>query len=98
MASIVKPLQQTGPADARYLSEPFGGAEGMEMLIRITGRAEVTLDDGSPVTARATIRELDGAESDDTCANYLDSDLADLGITGGTIKLTYNAGESLFRV
>jgi hypothetical protein len=68
------------------------------MLIRITGPAEVTLDDGRPVTARAVVRELDGAESDDACANYLDSDLADLGITGGTVKLTYDPGEGQFRV
>ncbi|MGL4423620.1 MAG: ankyrin repeat domain-containing protein [Gemmataceae bacterium] len=68
------------------------------MLVRITGRAEVTRDDGGDVMARLIIRELDGAESDDVCANYLDSDLADLGITGGTVKLTYDSGEGQFRV
>ena len=68
------------------------------MLIRITGRAEVTLDGGGPVTARSIIRELDGTESDDACANYLDSDLADLGITGGTIKLIYDSDAGGFRV
>ena len=68
------------------------------MLVRITGRAEVTRDGGGPVTARSIIHELDGAESDDACANYLDSDLADLGITGGRVKLTYDSGEGQFRV
>lgn len=68
------------------------------MLVRITGRAEVTRDDGGPVTARSLIRQLDGAESDDACADYLDSDLADLGVTGGTVKLTYDPGEGQFRV
>ena len=50
------------------------------------------------MTARSIIRQLDGAESDDACADYLDTDLADLGITGGTVKLTYDAGEGQFRV
>jgi len=68
------------------------------MLIRITGRAEVTREDGGAVTARSIIRELDGAESDDACANYLDSDLADHGITGGTFKLLYDSGEGQFLV
>jgi hypothetical protein len=68
------------------------------VLIRITGRAEVTLENGEAVTARALIRKLDGLESDDACGNYLDTDLADLGITGGTVKLSYIAGESQFRV
>jgi uncharacterized protein len=68
------------------------------MLVRITGRAEVTHKGGSAVTARSILHELDGAESDDACANYLDSDLAELGITGGTVKLTYDSGEHQFRV
>lgn len=68
------------------------------MLIRITGDAEVTCDDETPVTARSIIKKLDGAESDDVCSNYLDSELADLGITGGTVKLNYDAGAGRFRV
>lgn len=51
------------------------------MLIRITGRAEVTRDDGGAVTARSIIRELDGVESDDACANY-DVRLVDTGRGG----------------
>ena len=68
------------------------------MLIRITGYAEVSLDDGGPVTGPANIRELDGVESDEICSDYLDSDLADLGITGGKVKLFYDAGEGRFQV
>src|SRR5215471_9743885 len=68
------------------------------MLIRITGRAEVTREDGGDVTTRSIIRELDGAASDDACANYLDCDLADLGITGGAVKLTYDLSEGQFWV
>ncbi len=68
------------------------------MLVRITGRAEVTRGDEGPVTARSIIRQLDGAESDDACANYLDMGLADLGIAGGTVKLTYDSGDGQFRV
>lgn len=67
------------------------------MLVRVTGRAEVTREGGETVTA-AIIRELDGAESADACANYLDSDLADLGITRGTIRLAYDSAENQFRV
>lgn len=68
------------------------------MLIRITGRAEVTRGDGGGVTTRSIIRQLNGAESDDACADYLDSDLADLGLTGGTVKLTYDSDKTEFRV
>ena len=68
------------------------------MLIRISGRAEVTYDDGRPVAGRSIISELDGAESDDTCGNYIDNDLADLGITGGTVKLSYDKVAGQFRV
>jgi hypothetical protein len=68
------------------------------MIIRISGRAQVTHSNGRPVTKQAVIRELDGAESDDACGSYLDADLADLGITGGTVKLTYDAGERRFQV
>ncbi|OAI47674.1 hypothetical protein AYO44_09255 [Planctomycetaceae bacterium SCGC AG-212-F19] len=50
------------------------------------------------MTSRSIIRELDGAESDDVCGDYLDSDLADLGITGGTVKLIYDPGDGKFRV
>ena len=53
------------------------------MLIRITGIAEVTRDDEERVMDGPTISELDGAESDELCGDYLDSELADLGITGG---------------
>jgi hypothetical protein len=68
------------------------------MLIRITGHAEVTSDDGGGVPTGAALRALDGAESDDECSNYLDNDLADLGITGGKVRLLYDAGERAFRV
>lgn len=68
------------------------------MLVRITGRAEVTHEGGGSVTASSVVRELDGAESEDACANHLDSDLADIGITGGMVKLTYDSGSGLFRV
>jgi hypothetical protein len=64
----------------------------------IMGLAIVTSEDGTPVTAQAIIDELDGIESDEACADYLDNDLADLGITGGTVKLSYNRNEGQFRV
>jgi hypothetical protein len=68
------------------------------MLIRITGFAEVTSDDGGGLPTGAALRALDGAESDDECSNYLDDDLADLGITGGKVRLAYDAGAKAFRV
>lgn len=68
------------------------------MLVRITGDAEVSRDDEGAKLTRSIIRKLDGAESEEVCSNYLDSDLADLGISGGTVKLTYDSGEGRFRV
>ncbi|MGL6076001.1 MAG: ankyrin repeat domain-containing protein [Fimbriiglobus sp.] len=67
------------------------------MLIRISGRAEITVD-GEPLPEDSIIRELHGVESDDTCDNYLDIDLAELGITGGTVKITYDSTATQFRV
>jgi hypothetical protein len=74
-------------------------AEGVPVvLLRFTGRAEINDDTGEPVTASSIIHELDGVESDDACSNYMDFSLADLGITGGTVKLTYDTGARLFQV
>ena len=60
------------------------------MIIRITGRVEILGADDAPLTDEARLRELDGAVSDDVCSNYVTNDLADLGITGGSVKLTYD--------
>lgn len=68
------------------------------MLIRFTGRAEVIPDNGAVEVPRSTIRELDGAESEEVCSNYLDRALAELGLTGGTVKLTHDAGVGQFLV
>ncbi len=61
------------------------------MLIRISGRVEVLDEEDNPVKDPAVLRKLDGAVSDDVCSNYLDSDLADLDITEGAVRLTYNS-------
>jgi hypothetical protein len=61
------------------------------MLIRISGKVEVYDEDNEPVRAASVLRNLDGAVSDDVCSNYLDSELADLDITEGAVRLTYNA-------
>lgn len=68
------------------------------MIIQISGSAKVTDEDGKPVTDLSRIRKIDCVETEDTCGNYLDNDLADLGITGGTLKLTYDHGTCQFRV
>lgn len=61
------------------------------MLIRISGKAEVYDEDDEPVRAVSVLRKLHGAVSDDVCSNYLDDELADLDITEGAVRLTYNA-------
>lgn len=68
------------------------------MLIRISGRATVTLDGGKPLTAVAKIKKLNGANSDEFCADYLDDDLADLGITGGAVALALDSAAGEWRV
>src|SRR5262249_10597032 len=68
------------------------------MLIRISGRATVTRDNGRPLTA-AALRQLDGATSDDACVNYLyEEALADLGLIGGVVKLVRDPNGAEFRV
>ena len=68
------------------------------MLIRLSGRATVTLDGGKPLTAAGKIKKLDGAKSDEFCADYLDADLADLGITGGAVALAFDSAAGVWRV
>jgi hypothetical protein len=51
-----------------------------------------------PVAGGRIIRKLDGAEADDLCSPYLSDRLADLGILGGIVKLTYDKRESRFLV
>ena len=68
------------------------------MLIRISGSAEVYFENGEQGDVLQLLSELDGAESEDVCADYLDTDFADLGITGGTVKLVYNADAERFQV
>ena len=68
------------------------------MLIRISGRATVTLDGGKPLTAVAKIKKLDGAKSEELCADHLAADLADLGITGGAVALARDSATKEWRV
>lgn len=68
------------------------------MLIRISGRATVTLDGGKPLTAAAKIKKLDGAKSKELCADFLDADLADLSITGGAVALGFHSATGEWRV
>lgn len=68
------------------------------MLIRITGRVAVLDGDDASVMDEARLRELHGAVSDDVCGNYLTTDLADLGISGGAVKLIYDAAAKQLRV
>ncbi len=68
------------------------------MLIRISGRASVMLDSGKPVTGAAKIKKLDGAKSAALCADFLDGDLADLGISGGAVALALDSATGGWRV
>ena len=68
------------------------------MIIRISGRARVSRQDGRSPLSKDIQRKLDGAKSKDKCGNYIDSDLAELGITGGTVKLLCEAPKGGFRV
>jgi len=60
------------------------------MRIRISGPIEAQHDEEQPVTDKRILRKLDGFVSDDECSNYLDADLADLDITEGAVKLSYD--------
>ena len=67
------------------------------MRIRIQGPAAVTRR-GKRVADDRTVRALDGAESEDECADYIDSDLAALGIEGGRVGLRHDAKKKRFVV
>ena len=68
------------------------------MIIRITGRVEVLDEDEAPLDNEKLLRKFDGAVSQDGCADYLSKHLADLNITGGVVKLTYDKTAKQLRV
>jgi hypothetical protein len=45
------------------------------------------------VNSGRLLRELDGARSEEVCGNFLNYDLADLGVSGGAIKLVHEASK-----
>lgn len=67
------------------------------MRIRISGRADVLARDGTPLSDPELIPLLDGARSDEALADHLDMDLADLGITGGSLELRYDPDSHEFQ-
>jgi uncharacterized protein len=67
----------------------FSPFRGPEMLIRLTKPIQITSDSDEPLSDEV-IEQLHGLQSEDCCGNYLDFKLADLGITGGHIKLIYD--------
>jgi hypothetical protein len=48
--------------------------------------------------SRAAVRELNGAESDEAVSDYFEPEFADLGITGGTVKLVHDNASGHFHV
>lgn len=68
------------------------------MVIRISGPVTVTDENEEPIAEPAIFCKLDGAEDADFCANYLDFDLADLGVIGGTVRLIYDPDAKQLRV
>lgn len=68
------------------------------MLVRITGPAAVAHEDGRPGDDPALVRELDGTASEEECGDHLAADLADLGITGGKVRLAWEAAAGRWRV
>jgi hypothetical protein len=68
------------------------------MLIRISGRACVVDAGGEVVTDPAILRELDASESEEVCSDYLRPELADLGISGGTVRLALEPSGERLRV
>lgn len=67
------------------------------MIIRVSGIASITTQNGDPAT-ESVLKQIDGASSEDVCSNYLDADLADIGITGGTVKLLYDSASQHIQV
>lgn len=67
------------------------------MRIRIQGPATVTRR-GKPVVDTRTVRALDGAESEDDCADYIDPALAARGIEAGRVRLCHDPKARRFLV
>jgi hypothetical protein len=68
------------------------------VIIRIIGPVVVFGADDVPLSDTELLQQLDGAQADDICGNYLDNDLTDLGITGGTVTLRYDASAGQLHV
>jgi uncharacterized protein len=67
------------------------------MLIRISGLALVFMEDGGDLDNPDLLKRLDALESGELCSDYMDAELADLGIVGGSVKLEHIGGGE-FRV
>lgn len=72
-------------------------AKGKKLIIRLTGNAHVSDRAGNGLTD-CVIQQLNGAESQQVCSDYFDTELADLGITSGTVKLVHDIAVGAFRV
>ena len=56
------------------------------MLIRISAPVSVTRE-GAPVADHDTIAAITASRSSEQCSDHLTNELADAGVTGGTVTL-----------
>lgn len=70
------------------------------MKIVISGLASASaLDCEEEITDPARLRTLDGLDySTDRCSNYLDRSFEEIGVSGGVVRLAYDAGAEQLRV
>jgi hypothetical protein len=68
------------------------------MKISISGHAAAFNDSDEEITTATTLKELAGVKSDDSCVNYLDEALAEIGLVGGHLEFAYDEESNRLRV
>jgi hypothetical protein len=68
------------------------------MKISISGHAAAFNDNDVEITTATTLRELAGVKSDDSCVDYLDEALAEIGLVGGHLEFVYDEESNRLRI
>jgi hypothetical protein len=70
------------------------------MKIIVSGPAAAFDSDDNPITEATELKKLDGLIAGDgaVCSDYLDGDLDEIGLTGGAVKIVYDAAANRLRV
>lgn len=68
------------------------------MKISISGPAAAYHDNEEEITDVSTLKKVAGVKSDDSCIEYLDETLAEIGLSGGHLEFVYDKESNRLRI